>query len=110
MEHLVPLVEDQACGEAIATFMTTLVTGVVSDKIADLLSSATMVILLKKDEETMAAMKATLGDAYIQPQRPLGMDSTLVMTASICALLLLRGSLGAADGPPQFSVETMWGM
>ena len=37
--------------------MTTLIKGDVSDKIADLLSSATLVVLLKKDAETMAQLK-----------------------------------------------------
>jgi hypothetical protein len=51
-------------------------------------------------------MKRTLGDAYIQPHRPLGMGSSLVKLASNFALLLLRGSLGVAVGPSQFAVET----
>ena len=49
MEHLVPLVADPSCGEAIASFMTTIVKGDVSNKIDDLLSSATLIILQKKD-------------------------------------------------------------
>ena len=61
VEHLVLLVADQSCGEALATFMTTVIIGDVSKKIADLLSSATMVILLKKDVDTMAAMKEPFG-------------------------------------------------
>jgi len=89
--------------------MTTIVRGDVSDKIADLLSYATLVILLKKDAETMVAMKADLGHAYVQPERPLGMGSTLVKIASNYALLMLRGSLGVVVVPSQFSVETKGG-
>jgi len=73
VEHLVPLAADSTCGEALAAFMTTIARGDVSNKIADLLSSATLVILLKKDAETMDAMKETLGPAYVQPQLPLDM-------------------------------------
>jgi hypothetical protein len=57
----------------------------------------------------MAAMKEALGMDYLQPQRPLDMGSTLFKIASNCALLLLRGSLGVAVGPSQFSVETKRG-
>ena len=52
--------------------MTTIGKGDISNKIADLLSSSTLVILLKKDAETMAAMKEALGAAYVQPQRLIG--------------------------------------
>ncbi len=48
----------------------------------NLLSSATLVILLKKDAETMEEMKRVLGNAYVQPHRPLGMGSSLVKLAS----------------------------
>jgi hypothetical protein len=89
--------------------MTTIVKGDVSNKIADILSSATLVILLKKDAETMAAMKADLGNAYVRPRRPLGMGSTLLKIASKYALLMLRGSLEAAVSPSQFSLESKVG-
>ena len=58
--------------------MTTIVRGDVSNKIAYLLSSATLVILLKKDAEIMAAMKDALGAAYVQPHRSLAMGSIVV--------------------------------
>jgi len=58
--------------------MNVLIKGEVSDKIANLLSSATLVILLKKDAEMMAEMKRVTGDAYMQPLRILGMESTLI--------------------------------
>ena len=86
--------------------MTNIVKGDVCKKIADLLSSVTLVILLKKDAETMVAIKKALGADYVQPQRSLGMDSILVKIASNCALTMLRGSLGVDVGPSQFSFET----
>ena len=66
-------------------------------------------IALKKDAATLVEMKVALGDAYLQPQRPSGIGSTLVKVACNCALLLLRGSLGGAVGPLQFSVGTKGG-
>jgi len=89
--------------------MTTLVKGDVSDKIADLLSFATLVILLKKDVESTAQLNRFQGDAYLQPQKPLGMGSTLVKVASNCALLIIKGSLGPAVEPTQFSAKTKGG-
>ncbi len=109
MKHFIPLVVDPECGEALAAFMTVIVKGDVSQKIAGLLSSATLVILLKKDAETMEEMKRTPGDTYIQPQQPLGVGSSLVKLASNYALLLLRDSLGAAVGSSQFAAETKRG-
>jgi hypothetical protein len=49
MEDFIPLAADPECGEALVAFMTVIVKGDMSQKIADLLSSATLVILLKKD-------------------------------------------------------------
>jgi hypothetical protein len=109
VDHLVPLVADEDCGEALASFLTSIIKGHVSNKIADLLSSATLAIILKKDTETMAAMKSKLVAAYVHPRRPLGMGSTLVKITSSYALLLLRGSLRAVVGPTRFSVETKGG-
>ena len=106
VEYMVPLVANQSCGEALATLTTTRIRVDVSNKIADLLSSATLVILLKKDDDTKSAMKEAFGVGYLQPHRPLGTGSNLVKIASNYALLLLRGSLGAASGPSHFTVET----
>ncbi len=108
-KHLTQLTPDDACGEAIAALATSIIQGDVSDKISHLLSSATLVVLLKKDARTMVAMKHAQGPAYLQPQRPLGMGSTFVKLASNCTLHLIRGAMGPADGPAQFSVETKGG-
>ena len=109
MEHLTKIAPDDACKEALAAFATSIIHGDVSDKVFHLLSSATLVVLLKKDAYTMAAMKQAQGPAYLQPRRPLGMGSTFVKLASNCALHLIRGAMGPAVGPAQFSVETKGG-
>jgi len=103
-EHLSQLAPDDAWCEALAAPATSIIRGDVSDKIPHLLSSATLVILFKKDAETMAAMKRAQGPAYLQPQRPLGMGSTFGKLASNCALYLIRGAMGPAVGPAQFSL------
>ena len=71
-EHLSQLTTDNDYGEALVAFATSIILGDVFDKISHLLSSATLVVLLKKDAGTMAAMKLAQGPAYLQPQRPLG--------------------------------------
>jgi hypothetical protein len=96
-------------GEALANFMTALIKGDDSQKLADLFSSVTLVIFFKKDATTMDEMKVALGDAYLQPRRPLGMGLTLVKAACNCALVLLRGSLCGVVGPYQLSLETKGG-
>ena len=89
--------------------MFVVIKGEVSNKIVALLSSATLVVLHKKDAETMEEMKRLLGDAYMQPHKPLGMGSTLVKLVSNCAMFLLKGNLGPAVGPSRFFVETKGG-
>jgi len=56
-EHFVDLARHQACGTALARVLTTMVSGDVPQKTADILSSATLIVLLKKDAETMEALK-----------------------------------------------------
>ncbi len=109
MEHLSSLVVYPICGEILASLMTTLNKGDVSDKIADLLSSATLMVLLKKDAETMAHLRRLQGDAYLHPQRFLGMGSKLVKVASNCALLFIKGSIEPAVGTSQLFVVTKGG-
>ena len=63
---------DMACAQALGGLMTAIITCDVSQKIAELMSTATLVVLLQKDEETMAILKRIMGPNYIQPQRPFG--------------------------------------
>jgi hypothetical protein len=50
-----------------ATLMTIVERGNASQKIADLLSSATLVVLSKKDAVTMDEMKTEQGASYLLP-------------------------------------------
>jgi hypothetical protein len=90
------------------------VKGDVPQKNVDILLSATLIILLKKDEETMKAMKMQHGVAYyIQPQGPIGMGTPIVKSACKCALQLVKEAMGPAVGPSQFAVRrrfdlTIW--
>jgi len=64
-EHLLALAEEQDCAAAITDFVGALVAGDVTDSTCDFLFSATLVIFLKKTEEEMADMRASLGEAYL---------------------------------------------
>ena len=90
-EHLSQISPNDSCCEALAAFATSIIQGDVFDKISHLLSSATRVVLLKKDVETLVGLKQAQGPAYLPPQRPLGMGSTFVKLASNCAPHLIRG-------------------
>jgi hypothetical protein len=108
-EHLSELARDQACGTALARVLTAVVTGDVPQKTADILFSATLVILLKKDAAAMEELKRKQGEAYQQPQRPTGMGTALVKTTCNCVLLMVKDAMGPAVGPTQFAVETKGG-
>ena len=108
-EHLDELAKDNACGTALARVLTAIVAGDVPQKTADILSSATLIVLLKKDAQAMAALKQRQGADYKQPQRPIGMGTALVKAACNCALLMVKEAMGPAVGPGQFAVETKGG-
>ena len=56
-EHLLALYKDPDCAVALSDIIGDLTTGDVTDATCDLLSSATLVVLLKKTEEEMEALK-----------------------------------------------------
>jgi hypothetical protein len=78
----------------------------VPQKTVDILSSATLISFLKKYAATMEALKQQIGDAYLQPQRPIGIGTTIVKLACNYALTMVKEALGPAVGPSQFAVET----
>jgi hypothetical protein len=86
--------------------LTAVVTGDVHQKTADFLSSSTLIILLKKDATSMEALKLAEGEAYLQPQRPIGMGTSVAKLACNCALHMVKEVMGPAVGPTQFVVET----
>jgi hypothetical protein len=66
-EPLLELANEPACDVALANLMTTIVTRDVPNKIANILSSATLIVLLKIDAAAMKALKHQQGPpSYIQ--------------------------------------------
>ena len=85
-EQLLALCKDQECGAAFTYLIFALASGDVTDITCDLPSSATLVVLLKKTEEEMEALKLRQDPLYKQPQRPLGMGKTIPKIAANCVL------------------------
>jgi hypothetical protein len=56
-EHFFELVKEPACGSALARLMTAVVTCDVPAKTTDVVSFATLIVLLKKDEVAMDELK-----------------------------------------------------
>ena len=79
--------------------LTTVVTSGVPKKTADILSSATLIILLKNDVAAMNALKPAHGAAYLQTQRPIEMGSAIAKLACNYALQIVKEAMGLAVGP-----------
>jgi len=103
------MAKDTACATALARMLTGVVTGDVPQKTSDFLSSATLIIMLIKDAASMEALKLAQGEAYLQPQRPIGMGTTFAKLACNCALHMVKEAMGPTMGPSQFAVETKGG-
>jgi len=70
--HLLALCKDADCGAAFTDVIAALVAGDITDDTCDLLSSATNVVLMKKSEEEMEALKLRQGQLYMHPTGLLG--------------------------------------
>ncbi len=90
-EYFFELVKDPACGSALASLMTAVVPakGDVPAKAIDIVSYATLIVMLKKDQAAMDELKKQQGLDYRQPQRPIGTGTAVVKVACNCALLLV---------------------
>ncbi len=74
-------------------------------KTADILSFATLILLLKKDVAAREELKRRKGATYVQPQRHIGTGMTIVKVACNCALLQFKDAMGPVVGSAQFAVE-----
>jgi hypothetical protein len=95
---LLALCKDADCGAAFADVIAALTPRDVTDNTCDLLSFATLVVLLKKTEDEMEALKLRQGRFYRQPHRPLGMDSTIPKIAANRILAKVQPAVGVSAG------------
>ena len=54
-------------------------------------------------------MRAALGEAYLQPQRPMGMGGTLTKLAAMCVMGFVESDIGVAADPHQIAVNAKGG-
>jgi hypothetical protein len=95
-EHLLALCKDAGCGAAFTDVIAALAAEDVTDNTCDLLSSAALVVLLKKTEEEMEALKLRQGQLYMQSQRPLGMGSNIPKIAANCIFAKVQPVVGVS--------------
>ena len=105
-EHLLALSANLSCVEALADLIRAVAMRDATDATCDILSSATLVVLLKKTEAEMVALREAQGDAFFQPQRPLGVEGAITMLATSCVLGVVDTAVGAAAGPHRFAINT----
>jgi hypothetical protein len=98
VEHLQALCKDPDCAVAFTDIIGAMVGGDVTDDTCDLMSSATLVILLKKTEEEIEALGQKQGSNYRQPQRHLGMGSTIPKIAANCVIAKVQLAIGVSAG------------
>ena len=93
------MAKDPACGAALVNLMTALIAGDMPQKTSDMLSPTTLIVFLKKNAEAMEALKSQLGHEYVQPQRPIGMGTTIAKVGCNYALLLVKDAMGPVVEP-----------
>jgi hypothetical protein len=108
-EHLSALCKDPDCATSFTTITSALAAGDVTDRTCDIVSSATLVILLEKTEDEMEEMKRKQGPNYTQPQRPPGMGSTITKVAANCILARVEPTVAASTRAHQFAVNAKGG-
>jgi hypothetical protein len=107
-EHLSALCKDPDCATTFTTIISAMAAGV-TDRTCDIVSSATLVIILKKTEEKMETMKRKQGPNYIQPQRPLGMGNTIPKVAANCILAKVQHAVAVSAGAHQIAINAKGG-
>ena len=86
-------------------FIMALTAGDVTDDTGDLLPSATLVVLFKKTEAEMEALRQKQSQAYRQPHRPLEMGNTILKIAASYVLAKVQPSVGVSAGAHNFVVN-----
>ena len=109
VEHLLSPCADQDCAATFTDMVAVLAASDGTDNTSDLLSSTTLVVLLKKLEAEMEALRRKQGPAYRETQRPLGMGSTVPKIAANCVLEKMQPAVGATSGAHHFAVNTKGG-
>ena len=105
MEHLEALSRDMGFATALATLIFNIASGDVPTSTADYFASATLVALMKKNEDDIKTLRELLGMAFVLPIRPLAMASVFVKLACNCMLSDIKDDIVMdVTGPCHFAV------
>ena len=104
VEHLRAGASDARCAVAMAAVFTRIARADVPATTKAYFGSATLIALMKKDEEEVRTMRAAQGEEFRLPVRPIAFGTVLVRVAALCTLYVVRDAIPAAVGPHQFAL------
>ena len=105
MEHMEALSRDDAFATALATYISNIATRDVHSTTADYPAFATLIALLKKNEEDIHALRELLGQDFVLPIRPLAMACVFVKLTCSCVMSRIKYDSADVTGRCQFVVE-----
>ena len=104
MEHLEVLAKDDAFAAALSTFITNIFIGDIPVTTAEYLALATMVALLKKNEEDIHALRELMGPYFVLAIRSLAMACVFVKHACNCVMAVIKYDIVEVTEPGQLAV------
>jgi hypothetical protein len=111
MEHLEALSRDDAFASALATLIVSnIASGDVPTTTAHYFASATLVALLKKNEDDIKTLRELLGPNFVLPIRPLAMACVFLKMACNCMLFCIKDDIADVTCPCQFAVGCKGGV
>ncbi len=99
MEHLEALARDDAFAAALAIFISNIASRDVPPKTSDFFASATLVTLLKKNEEDIRALRELMGPDFVLPIRPLAMACVFMKLACNYMLSDIKDDIADVTSP-----------
>jgi hypothetical protein len=99
MEHLESLSRKEAFATTLATFISNIASGDVPTTTTDYFASATLVALLKKNEDDIRGLRELMGPNFLLPIRPLAMACVFVKLACKCTLFGIKDDIAGVIGP-----------
>ena len=104
MEHFEAFARDGAFASVFTVFINKVATVNIPSPTADYLASATLLALLKKNEEDTQALRELMGPDFVLPIRPLAMACVFMKLVCKCVLYGIQGDIAEVIGPFQYVV------
>jgi hypothetical protein len=92
-----------------STFTTNISIGDIPVTTADYLESATLVALLKKNEEEIQTLRELMVSDFILPVKPLAMACVFVKLAGTCVMAGIKDDIAEVTGSGQIEVGCIRG-